>query len=305
MKYLSLFTGAGGGDLAMQHLLGFRAGGYVEIDKYCRRVIAQRIADGVFDEAPIFGDIRAFLNNGYARAYQGMVDLVTGGFPCQPFSTAGSRRGKKDERNLWSETLKCISVVRPKYIFLENVPGLLTSGYFGQILGGLVGAGYDCRWTILSAAEVGAPHIRKRLWLYGVNANAGSYGQLQPERFDEKWGDGVGNVCGDAPVSDTDGAGCRNVNCGRQEPRRNSAAEGVYSEIPNADGSGREKQRVNQSAMPARSATKCCSWWASERGVLRVAHGVANRTNRIRAAGNGQVPAVAAEAWRRLHGGGQ
>ena len=82
LTYLSLFTGAGGGDLAMQHLLGFKCKGYVEYENYCQEVIKQRITDGLLDSAPIFGDIRAFISEGYAASYQGLVDVITGGFPC-------------------------------------------------------------------------------------------------------------------------------------------------------------------------------------------------------------------------------
>lgn len=182
MRYLSLFSGAGGGDLAMQHLLGFRCVGYVEYENYCQEVLKQRIADGLLDAAPIFGDIRAFNSEGYAEAYQGMVDLITGGFPCQPFSVAGKQRGHEDERNMWPATLECIRIVRPRYAFLENVPGLLgASGdpgewdmeeaptdnirYFGTILSGLSEARYDARWITLGADDVGANHRRKRVWI--------------------------------------------------------------------------------------------------------------------------------------------
>jgi len=164
MRELSLFSGAGGGLLATKHLLGWTTKGYVEIDDYCQRIIKQRITDGFLDAAPIFGDIRAFNDQGYAEAYRGMVDVITAGFPCQPFSLAGKQAGENDERNMWLATIECIGMVRPRYCLLENVPGLLASGYFGTILGDLAACGYDARWRVLSAAEMGAPHKRDRLW---------------------------------------------------------------------------------------------------------------------------------------------
>ena len=181
MHELSLFTGAGGGLLGTK-LLGWKAIGYVEKEPYCQKVIRQRIADGILDAAPIFGDIRAFVSEGYAESYQGLVDVITGGFPCQPFSVAGKQRGHQDERNMWPETIECIRIVRPRYAFLENVPGLLgASGdpgewdmeeaptdnirYFGTILSGLSEARYDARWITLGADDVGANHRRKRVWI--------------------------------------------------------------------------------------------------------------------------------------------
>ena len=133
--------------------------------------------DGLIDRAPIFGDIRAFISEGYAASYKGMVDVITAGFPCQPFSVAGKGLGEDDPRNMWPATLECINLVRPQFAFLENVPGLLSSGYFGRILGDLAESGYDARWRVLSAAEVGAPHKRDRLWILAYStANGWRYG---------------------------------------------------------------------------------------------------------------------------------
>ena len=165
MRYLSLFSGVGGGDLAFQHLLGWHCVGYVEWDAYCQKVIAQRIEDGIFDRAPIYGDVHTFISDGYAGAYTNMVDVVYGSPPCQPFSVAGKRAGAADKRNLWPATLECTRTIRPRHFYMENVSGLISSGYFGTILGDLAESGYCVRWKILSAAEVGAPHKRDRLWL--------------------------------------------------------------------------------------------------------------------------------------------
>lgn len=164
MRELSLFTGAGGGLLGTK-LLGWKAVGYVEWDDYCQQVIAQRIKDGCLDNAPIFGDINTFLSEGYATSYTGMVDVITAGFPCQPFSIAGKQRGADDERNMWPQTAAVIRTVRPRFVLLENVPGLLSHRYFGTILGDLAAMGYDCRWDCVSAAEIGAPHVRERVFI--------------------------------------------------------------------------------------------------------------------------------------------
>jgi len=182
MHELSLFSGAGGGLLGSK-LLGWRTIGYVERESYCQKVIVQRITDGFLDAAPVFGDIRRFIADGYAAAYSGLVDVVSAGFPCQPFSVAGKRQGGNDERNMWPSTKEVIRIVKPRYAYLENVPGLLgqpdsNSGewsldnepknnvrYFGTILSDLSKIGYHARWTVMGADDVGAPHRRKRLWV--------------------------------------------------------------------------------------------------------------------------------------------
>ena len=171
MNELSLFTGAGGGLLATQHLLGWKTIGYVEIDDYCQSIIQQRIIDGFLDRAPIFSDVKAFINQGYAEAYKGMVDVITAGFPCQPFSVAGKQKGEQDERNLWPQTRDAISIVRPQYIYLENVPNLLTHTYIWRILSDITALGYDCKWGIVAANDVGAPHLRKRWWIVAYSTS--------------------------------------------------------------------------------------------------------------------------------------
>lgn len=170
MQELSLFTGAGGGVLGT-HMLGWKPIGYVEWDEYCQRVIAKRIRDGILPNAPIFGDIRTFINSGCAELYRGVTDVITGGFPCQPFSVAGKQLGADDPRNMWPATIDVIRIVRPRYAFMENVPGLVTSGYFGTIISDLESSGYDCKWRVLSAAEMGAPHKRDRLWIRAERRN--------------------------------------------------------------------------------------------------------------------------------------
>lgn len=148
MKELSLFSGAGGGLLATHHLLGWETVGYVEFNEYCQKVIAQRIKDGLLDNAPIFGDIRAFVSEGYAASYTGMVDVVSGGVPCQDISSAGGGKelmgrdlecghiwplswGRYDhDMSLWK--IHQCSLLADSEEFLETWPrwGLMRDGEF-------------------------------------------------------------------------------------------------------------------------------------------------------------------------------
>lgn len=164
MRELSLFTGAGGGVLGTK-LLGWEHVGYVEINDHCQRVIAQRIKDGLIENAPIFGDIRAFIDEGYADAYQGLVDVVSAGFPCQPFSASGHQKGESDPRNMWPETVTVIRAVRPKIAWLENVPNLLTNKYIQRIFADLASLGMDARWGVLGTGETGGVCAGERLWI--------------------------------------------------------------------------------------------------------------------------------------------
>jgi DNA (cytosine-5)-methyltransferase 1 len=158
---LSLFSGGGGGLLATQHLLGFRTVCYVEWDRYAVDILKARIRDGYLHDAPIWDD--AFTFDG--RPWAGLVDIVSAGFPCQPFSLAGKGLAEHDPRNGWPAAIRILREVRPAFAFLENVPGLISKPYYRRILGDLAEAGYDIEQDCISAQEIGAPHLRERLWI--------------------------------------------------------------------------------------------------------------------------------------------
>lgn len=166
MNELALFAGAGGGLLASRWLLNWRTVCAVEIDPYRQAVLLARQADGLLDPFPIWPDVRDF----DGRPWRGIVDVVTAGFPCQPFSVAGRRRGADDERNRWPDTIRVLREVRPRFALLENVPGLLAHEYIRTIFGDLAEAGFDAEWCVLGADDVGAPHRRKRLWILAYAA---------------------------------------------------------------------------------------------------------------------------------------
>ena len=304
MNELSLFTGAGGGILG-SHLLGWRPIGYVEFNDYCQRVLAQRIKDGYIPEAPIFGDIRAFVSEGFAERYRGMVDIVTAGFPCQPFSVAGKQAAEDDPRNMWPATAEVLRIVRPRSALLENVPGLLSGshGYFGQILRELAELGYDVRWGVLSAADAGAPHLRKRLWIY-CEAH-GNCESAQPKH--DEASRLPGNVAAQGAIPNPSGDGVREQRkrrrqqCGEQG-QAEPGDDGKAGDVADGDFLRMEGARPKQQA----AGTNKCNrlhWWTTEPDLGRVANGVANRIHRLRALGNGQVPAVVRLAWETLSKG--
>ena len=287
LRELSLFSGAGGGLLATQHLLGWRAVCYVERDPYCQRVLKQRMADGLLHDAPIWDDCRTF----DGKPWRGLVDVISAGFPCQPFSVAGARKADADERNGWPWVARLVREVGPRYVFLENVCGLLASshGYFGTVLGDLAESGYDARWTCLSASDCGAPHLRKRLWVRAclrVPDASGDGVRVKRER------DGGQRGKPRPPVSGDDG---------EEEQLADAAIVQRNGSEDNKERSGQCERQIPQSRNSARHARPGGDWWGLEPDVGRVANGVAARVDRLRALGNGQVPAVAAAAWRLLN----
>ena len=165
MRHLSLFSGAGGELLASHHLLGWTTVGYVEWVDYRQQVLQARIKDGLLNDAPIFCDIDAFIAEGFASSYTGMVDVITAGFPCQGWSAIGKQAGESDPRNKWPQTRDVIEIVRPGYVMLENSPRIMSTGFVFQIIEDLSALGYVGRATRISGLHAGAYSKRERTWI--------------------------------------------------------------------------------------------------------------------------------------------
>lgn len=268
MKTLHLFAGAGGGLLA-DLILGHVPIGAVEIDPYCCHLLREKAYAGWWPQLRVHEvDIRAFDPSEYA----GRVDCVSGGFPCQDISVAGKGEGITGERSgLWSEYVRVLRAIRPRYAFVENSPMLTLRG-LNVVLSDLAALGYDAEWQVVSAADVGAPHLRERIWIL---ANANGIGKSQPERricHQRRW---ISDCRSE--VADPDSAGLEGWQCGRMQKHAGEPA-------------------TRESGAP--SAIPEC--WQFEPSLGRVAHGVAHRVHRLKALGNGQVPLQAAVAWHLL-----
>jgi len=269
LRELALFAGAGGGLLGSR-LLGWRPVCAVEHNPYRQAVLLARQADGVLDPFPIWSDVGDF----DGRPWRGKVDIVSAGFPCQPFSVAGKRKAAGDERNGWPDTIRTIRAVGPGYAWLENVQGLLTAaewravvawhtiertlfgrirqrhtatfrppGYFGVILGDLAEAGFDAEWCVLGADDVGANHRRKRLWMLAYAAGNGRKGRNVPifqRRSQQADGDAVRASARDVPDAARN-AGRAGLRAGESagERGRHSGDGGSAGEISDAPRRGR------------------------------------------------------------------
>lgn len=161
---LSLCSGAGGIDLGLTIALpGYRTVGHVERETYAAATLVARMEDASLDHAPVWDDVASF----DGHPWRGAVDIITAGYPCQPFSVAGKRRGADDPRHLWPHVARIIGEVEPPFVFLENVAHHLRLG-FPEVASGLVGMGYRLAAGLFTAAEVGAPHKRERLFILAI-----------------------------------------------------------------------------------------------------------------------------------------
>jgi DNA (cytosine-5)-methyltransferase 1 len=253
----SLFSGiqTGGLDLGLERA-GHRVVWQVEIDPFCRAVLAKHWPD-----VPRYEDVHDVGAHNLEP-----VDLVCGGFPCQPVSVAGKQLAREDERWLWPEFARILRELRPRFVLLENVPGLLVHG-MGDVLGDLADLGYDAEWESIPAAAVGAPHLRYRVF---VVAYAG---------------------------------GIRRDFAGTEQPLSRAW---LARETRVANPNGERREELDATALPSRSRFDSWRLvadegaWSAEPDVDRVAHGVPARVDRLRALGNAVVPQVAEWIGSRL-----
>lgn len=207
---LHLCSGYGGFELALR-IAGIDAltVAHVERDSHAASVLVARMAEARLDHAPVWDDVRTF----DGTAWRGCVDIITAGFPCQPFSVAGQKLGTDDERWIWPDISRIVAEVGPRYLILENVPGVVRAG-LGRVLGDVAFLGFDAEWGVLPASAIGAPHQRERFWLLGYPGGArgrevarelhGDASGDQPEHGDLVAGPGE-------DVAVTDGAGFKGV----------------------------------------------------------------------------------------------
>ena len=269
LNELALFAGAGGGILGGK-LLEWRTVCAVEWEQYPASVLCARQNDKILPPFPIWDDVQTF----DGKPWRGIVDVVSGGFPCQDISAAGKGAGIDGERSgMWGEMARIICEVQPRFVFVENSP-MLTSRGLGRVLGDLASMGFNARWGVLGAADVGANHQRDRIWIV-----AKWRGQLSHTQHDR---------------------------IGRWEQQQKSIKEKTreisYSNLPQLK---REGKSIGVQSSVTGAWNSCFDrqeqdWWDIEPNVGRVADGVAARVDRLKAIGNGQVPLCAATAWRIL-----
>lgn len=285
----SLFSGIGGIELGLERTGGFETVFQVEVDDYARSVLKRH-----WPSVPRYRDIRSV-----SAWTLPACDVLAGGFPCQPHSLAGKRKASADERDLWGEFARLICELRPRYVLAENVPGLLSSEsgrYFGRVLRDLATLGYDAEWSVLSAAALGAPHLRERVFLV---AYPNGQRQQQPQGLlsnQRGWIDNGGAPGRAGHVAHADRQRCEE----QQPPALTSAARqsdwrADAFDVANAERIS-HRTEINATEVDRPQAERSASWpgrsswWEIEPAVGRVANGTPRRVDRLRTLGNAVVP---------------
>ena len=263
---LSLCSGYGGIERGLD-LAGVehRVIAYVEIEAFGQANLVNKMEAGELLPAPIYTDLKTLP----LAPFRDRVDLITGGYPCQPFSAAGKRLGENDPRHLWPYIKEIIRAVRPVRCFFENVEGHISLG-LREVIADLEELGYTTTWGIFSAREVGAPHQRKRVYIMGDSNRIGleEHGYFKPANA----------VKASQNVADSDSA----LRKGGRIPRRVHKEHSITHSSSNAVRDEAPQQ------------------WLPEPRLGRVVNGCADRVDRLRLLGNGVVPQTAAKAWITL-----
>ncbi len=309
----SLFSGIGGLDLALE-ACGVEVKWQVENDKYCNKVLERHWPD-----VRRYSDMRT---TDFRELEH--VDLVFGGFPCQPFSVAGKNRGECDERNMWPDTFRAIRQSGCKIAFMENVPNLLTYQYFGTILADLASIGFNAEWDCFTASEVGAPHRRKRLYILAYARRGGderlrkcgelegTKAEIQTEVGEQRLRREIDHI-----QSNVASAGCQHQHI--QQRIHGAEYQGSCGQLDNADvpqlpghelsvGSTQEHAKPYIAGFQWPPSPGDVDRWAYllsempslEPALCRMANGIPDRTHRLKTLGNAVVPATGELAFRTL-----
>jgi DNA (cytosine-5)-methyltransferase 1 len=311
LRELALFAGAGGGILG-GHLLGWRTVCAVEANAYAASVLVARQNDGCLEAFPVWDNVRTF----DGREWQGLVDVVSGGFPCQDISAAGKGVGIEGARSgLWREMARIVGEVRPRFVFVENSPMLVSRG-LSTVLGDLAAMGFDAKWGVVSAEEAiflgGDPavyHERERIWIVAESTDAKLHRVSKRRRTKtaiENGGTGRSERNGGTGVpiekrevdQNIHATGERFGEAGEHRPDESTERISGICEDADAEIAGPQSGRRGQ------EIKRTCegSWWGVEPGMGRVVARLPSRVDRLKALGNAQVPCVAKLAWEILTG---
>jgi len=298
MRVLDLFSGIGGFSLGLERAGPFRTVAFCEREPFPQAVLKEH-----WPEVPIYDDVRTIPTDELGR-----IDLICGGFPCQPWSVAGQQRGAEDDRDLWPVMASLIEKLRPQWVIGENVRGFVNEPLgLKRSLSDLESIGYQAAPFIIPACAVDAPHRRDRVWIVAhandtgpqrnIRTGAGTKGKVSEGR--EQFQPRSSTMCGREDVAH---AG-RHATRPREEMDGDTAkrSQGILNatnsreDVADTCGTHVEGQRVTKRIQTKRSATSSASRWLPEPNVGRVAHGVRRRVDRLKALGNAIVPQIAEE----------
>ena len=304
LKHLDLFSGIGGFSLGLENAGLVKTVAFCDFDKYCQQVLQKN-----FPGVPVYGDVKELNYDKLKADGINKIDIITGGYPCQPFSVAGRKKGEEDPRHVWPEMFRLIRELKPSWVIGENVGNHVKLG-LDTVLSNLESEGYSARTFSISASSIGANHKRERVWIVAHSERLGrepwSEEPREPKNEESSnQSDHCGEGCTECKsclhVADTgkqseshiSNSGSDSEIDGEQREKvgiSNGKSRG--ENVADANSSGLEEQWGPVTTQEEDQASQCGSWWSVEPDVGRVAHGVPNRVDRLKALGNSIVPQI-------------
>jgi DNA (cytosine-5)-methyltransferase 1 len=277
LRHLDLFSGLGGFSLGLEATGGFETVAFCDIEKFSRKVLKKH-----WPTVKQYKDIKELTYEQIKEDTLAPIDIITGGYPCQPFSVAGSQLGEKDKRHLWPDMFRIIKECKPTWVIGENVGGHIKLG-LDTVLQDLESEGYSVRAFSISASSIGANHQRERVWVIAhsnVENTRQHGGRIKPTWNTESIGPRTSEETQWSTNTDK-------IN-GSSE-RATSMGESSDTDSQRLQGLGSEQQlRKDETERP----TSWERWWEFEPNVGRVANGVPQRVDRLKGLGNSLVPAI-------------
>jgi DNA (cytosine-5)-methyltransferase 1 len=292
LRHLDLFSGIGGFALAARNVWGEEH----EVVSFCDiEPFAQKVLKKHWPGVPCHVDIKTMKGSDYAN-----IDILTGGFPCQPFSQAGLRRGTEDDRHLWPEMLRVIREAKPRWIVGENVRGLTNWNgglVFQEVLSDLEAEGYSVQSFLIPACAIDAPHRRDRIWIVANSFNEGIRTRIR--------GDGVQPIKENRIGTNNKSRSRTDVIAAETGESQNMEEVVVDTTSGRQSGQGQPIERCSKAESREGQTVNAISdskqrEWPTEPNVGRVAHGIPSRVDRLKGLGNAIVPQVAEMIFRAI-----
>ena len=278
LRHFDVCSGIGGFSLGFRWAALSEPVAFCEIDPYCQKVLAKN-----FPNIPIFNDVKELVND---RPESTRTipdhDILTSGYPCQPFSVAGQRRGEEDERNIWRFVFEIVKRKHPTWCVFENVYGHIAMG-LDKVLNEMESEGYTTQTFVVPACSLNAPHKRDRLWIVCNLADTESEGlqgldKRSPTISAER-----------DEITDIRTKGSRDKNVANSKCMGRESRTSVREELAREESHGKFNNRSTNGSAQERAR----SWWDVEPNVGRVAYGIPSRVDRLRGLGNAIVPQIA------------
>jgi DNA (cytosine-5)-methyltransferase 1 len=299
-KHLDLFSGIGGFSLGLEATGEFETVAFCDYEPFCQKVLRKH-----WEEVPIYGDIKELTYEKLRADGIDKIDIITGGYPCQPFSVAGNKKGEQDPRHLWPEYFRLVKECRPTWVIGENVGGHIKLG-LDTVLKDLESEGYSTRTFSISAASIGANHKRERVWIVAHSNDRLSNGKNEEVRTGRNTFNNGSSDLANSTTHRSFNESKRNFGSLGEESKEKERGrdqstirtETCSTEMGNSDNK-RQQEQWNPESIPEtikreteRSSTERSRWWDVEPNVGRVVDGIPKRVDRLKSLGNSLIPQI-------------